>query len=197
MLEINNISNITNPYSRIKLDYEDGELLKIKLVWDSCANLDLCAFFLAKDVTVGGVFPSDYNNRREASGSLNTFPYMLYIEECDYYDEDIDKNQDQIWITNLFQIDKVCFIAIDYDAAINEIDAKFSEDKAKLLINNELKTIFQTELYSSSKGCVYSIYSTVNETDGLYICNHNDNLVMDLATAFGLIPGFSTICNYY
>ena len=149
MLEINNISNITNPYSRIKLDYEDGELLKVKLVWDSCANLDLCAFFLAKDGTVGGVFPSGYKNRREASESLYTFPYMSYIGECEYYDEEIDSCQDQIWIKNLSEIEKVCFMAIDYEAAMDESDANFSEDKAKLLINNELKTIFQAELYSS------------------------------------------------
>lgn len=195
MQENNNICNIANPYCRAKLDYKDGDLLKVKLVWDSYDSLDLCAFYLAKDGTVGGVFPSEYKNKKEVSGSLNTFPYMLYIEECDYSDEEIDTCQDQIWIKNLSKIDKVCFVAIDYDAAINEIDAKFSEDKAKLLINNELKTIFQAELYSSSQGCVYSICSIVNETDGLYICNHNDNLVMDLATAFEHIPGFSTICN--
>ena len=195
MQENNNICNIANPYCRAKLDYKDGDLLKVKLVWDSYDSLDLCAFYLAKDGTVGGVFPSEYKNKKEVSGSLYTFPYMLYIEECDYSDEEIDTCQDQIWIKNLSKIDKVCFVAIDYDAAINEIDAKFSEDKAKLLINNELKTIFQAELYSSSQGCVYSICSIVNETDGLYICNHNDNLVMDLATAFEHIPGFSTICN--
>ena len=140
MQENNNICNIANPYCRAKLDYKDGDLLKVKLVWDSYDSLDLCAFYLAKDGTVGGVFPSEYKNKKEVSGSLYTFPYMLYIEECDYSDEEIDTCQDQIWIKNLSKIDKVCFVAIDYDAAINEIDAKFSEDKAKLLINNELKT---------------------------------------------------------
>lgn len=195
MLKKNNICNIANPYCQVKLDYKDGDLLKVKLVWDSYNSLDLCAFFLAKDGTVGGVFPSEYKARREASGSLDAFPYMLYIEECEYYDEDISGCQENIWIKKLSEIKKVCFVAIDYEAAMHEDDAKFSENKAKLLINNELENIFQAELYSSSKGCIYSICSIVNETDGLYICNHNDNLVMDLATAFEHIPGFSTICN--
>lgn len=140
MQENYNICNIANPYCLVKLDYKDGDLLKVKLVWDSYDSLDLCAFFLAKDGTVGGVFPWEYKNKKEVSGSLYTFPYMLYIGDCDYCDEEIDTCQDQIWIKNLSKIDKVCFVAIDYDAAINEIDAKFSEDKAKLLINNELKT---------------------------------------------------------
>lgn len=190
-----NICNIANPYCRVKLDYKDGDLLKVKLLWDSYDNLDLCAFFLAKDGTVGGVFPSEYKARREASGSLDAFPYMLYIEECEYYDEDIAGCQENIWIKKLSEIKKVCFVAIDYEAAIKEIDAKFSEDKAKLLIKCGGNTLFESELYSSSKGCVYSICSIVNESDGIYICNHNDNQVMDLATAYEHIPGFSTICN--
>lgn len=195
MQENNNICNIANPYCRVKLDYKDGDLLKVKLLWDSNDSLDLCAFFLAKDGSIGGVFPSDYKMKREASGSLDTFPYMLYFEECEYDDEEIDLCQEQIWIKSLSKMEKVCFLVIDYYAATHEIDAKFSEDKANLLIKYGAKTLFESELYSSSKGCVYSICSIVNESDGLYICTYNDNLVMDLATAYEHIPGFSTICN--
>lgn len=91
MQEKNNICNIANPYCQVKLDYKDGDLLKVKLVWDSYNSLDLCAFFLAKDGTVGGVFPSEYKARREASGSLTIINHLNinnyarnYIEKEDH-----------------------------------------------------------------------------------------------------------------
>lgn len=193
MQQINNISNIENPYCRIKLDYKDGDLLKIKLVWEnSYINLDFCAFFLSNDGSVGGIFTREYCGSENVEGALQTYPYMKLIGE-EIAEEDIDFCAEEIWIRRMSEMKRICFVAIDYDAAISEEDAKFADDKAKLIISNDKETIFVTDLNSSSRGCIYSICSILNEKDGLYISNHYDNLIMDLKTAFERIPGFSKL----
>lgn len=40
--------------------FEFNEQLKIKMMWSSQTDLDLCLFFKKKDGEVGGMFSNDY-----------------------------------------------------------------------------------------------------------------------------------------
>ena len=53
-------------------------LLKIKLLWQSSTDLDLCMFFKKKDGEVGGVFSSAFRQKKSDLGSLTDFPFMLH-----------------------------------------------------------------------------------------------------------------------
>lgn len=53
-------------------------LLKVKLLWQSSTDLDLCIFFTKKDGTNGGVFSSAFRQKKSDLGSLDKFPYMLH-----------------------------------------------------------------------------------------------------------------------
>ena len=53
-------------------------LLKVKLLWQSSTDLDLCMFFKKKDGEVGGVFSSAFRQKKSDLGSLTEFPFMLH-----------------------------------------------------------------------------------------------------------------------
>ena len=53
----------------------DG-LLKVKLLWQSKTDLDLCIFFKRKDGQIGGVFSSAFRQKKSDLGSLSEFPFM-------------------------------------------------------------------------------------------------------------------------
>ena len=53
--------------------------LKVKLIWGTKTDQDLCIFFKRKDGQVGGVFSNEYRNKKSDLGNLNSFPYMLHM----------------------------------------------------------------------------------------------------------------------
>lgn len=57
----------------------DG-LLKVKLLWQSKTDLDLCIFFKRKDGQIGGVFSSAFRQKKSDLGNLSEFPFMLHKE---------------------------------------------------------------------------------------------------------------------
>ena len=80
--------------------------LKIKLIWGTDTDQDLCLFFKRKDGAVGGVFSDEYRNKRSDLGDLNKFPYMLHMgdrKDPQPGNEEIE----QINVSNLNEIDKL------------------------------------------------------------------------------------------
>lgn len=60
------------------VEFTFSGLLKIKLIWQSATDLDLCVFYKKKDGDVGGVFSSAFRQKKSDMGSLTEFPYMLH-----------------------------------------------------------------------------------------------------------------------
>lgn len=84
--------------------------LKIKLLWKTKTDLDLCIFFTTKDGQAGGVFSSMFRQKKSDMGSLEEFPYMehtgdkaepseggesveIQSSEGDYFEVAIDADQ--------------------------------------------------------------------------------------------------------
>ena len=53
--------------------------LKVRLLWQSETDLDLCLFFRRKDGEVGGVFSDLFRSRKSDRGALDQFPYILHL----------------------------------------------------------------------------------------------------------------------
>lgn len=79
-------------------------LLKVKLLWQSSTDLDLCLFFKKKDGEVGGVFSSAFRQKKSDLGSLTEFPYMLHKGD-EAEPEAGGESVEQINIANLNEID--------------------------------------------------------------------------------------------
>lgn len=169
----------------------DGKL-KVKLIWGTDTDQDLCIFFKKKDGEVGGVFSDEYRNKRSDLGNLNAFPYMLHMgdnKEPQPGDEEVE----QINVARLDEIDTAYVCVVNYGAAIEGEDVTFAEDNARIELQSDSGDYLEVLADSQDHGHVYCVCSIKNENEQNSL--KNESRVLELGAAFDEIPGFALICN--
>jgi uncharacterized protein involved in tellurium resistance len=166
--------------------------LKIKLIWGTDTDQDLCLFFKKKDGSIGGVFSDEYRNKKSDLGDLNKFPYMLHMgdnKEPQPGDEEVE----QINVASLNEIDTAYVCVVNYGAAIEGEDVTFAEDHARVELQSDSGDYLEVLADSTEHGHVYCVCSIKNENGENSL--KNESRVMDLSTAYEEIPGFELIVN--
>lgn len=166
--------------------------LKVKLIWGTDTDQDLCIFFKKKDGDIGGVFSDEYRNNRSDLGSLTKFPYMLHMgdnKEPQPGDEEVE----QVNVASLEEIDTAYVCVVNYGAAIDGKDTTFAQDKARIELQSDSGDYLEVLADSNDHGHVYCVCSIRNYNGENSL--KNESRVMDLATAYEQIPGFSLIVN--
>ena len=166
-------------------------LLKVKLLWQSSTDLDLCMFFKKKDGEVGGVFSSAFRQKKSDLGSLTEFPFMLHKGD-EAEPENGRESVEQINVASLNEIDTAYVCVLNYSKAIDGEEVSFSQDSGRVEIQSDNGDYFEVLVDASEQGHVYNVCSIKNN-DGVNSVM-NESVVMDLGTAFDKIPGFSLIC---
>lgn len=166
-------------------------LLKVKLLWQSSTDLDLCIFFKKKDGDVGGVFSSAFRQRKSDLGSLTEFPYMLHKGD-EAEPEAGGESVEQINIANLNEIDTAYICVLNYGKAIEGEEVNFAHDSGRIEIMSDNGDYFEVVIDAEQQGHVYHVCSIKNHEGENSVMN--EGVVMDLGTAFDKIPGFSLIC---
>jgi uncharacterized protein involved in tellurium resistance len=166
-------------------------LLKVKLLWQSSTDLDLCIFFKKKDGDVGGVFSSAFRQRKSDLGSLTEFPYMLHKGD-EAEPEAGGESVEQINIANLNEIDTAYICVLNYGKAIEGKEVNFAHDSGRIEIMSDNGDYFEVVIDAEQQGHVYHVCSIKNHEGENSVMN--EGVVMDLGTAFDKIPGFSLIC---
>ena len=166
-------------------------LLKVKLLWQSSTDLDLCIFFKKKDGDVGGVFSSAFRQRKSDLGSLTEFPYMLHKGD-EAEPEAGGESVEQINIANLNEIDTAYICDLNYGKAIEGEEVNFAHDSGRIEIMSDNGDYFEVVIDAEQQGHVYHVCSIKNHEGENSVMN--EGVVMDLGTAFDKIPGFSLIC---
>lgn len=173
-------------------DFTFGGKLKIKLMWSSATDLDLCLFFKKKDGNVGGVFSNEYRGKKSDLGSLDQFPYILHMgdkKEPSAGDEEVE----QINVANLAEIDTAYVCIVNYDAALEQEEVSYADEGGRVELQSDSGDYLEVLADSKDEGPIYCVCSIKNN-DGVNALK-NESRVMDLGTAFEEIPGFSLICN--
>lgn len=173
-------------------DFTFGGKLKIKLMWSSATDLDLCLFFKKKDGNVGGVFSNEYRGKKSDLGSLDQFPYILHMgdkKEPSAGDEQVE----QINVANLAEIDTAYVCIVNYDAALEQEEVTYADEGGRVELQSDSGDYLEVLADSKDEGPIYCVCSIKNN-DGVNALK-NESRVMDLGTAFEEIPGFSLICN--
>ena len=173
-------------------DFTFGGKLKIKLMWSSATDLDLCLFFKKKDGNVGGVFSNEYRGTKSDLGRLDQFPYILHMgdkKEPSAGDEEVE----QINVANLAEIDTAYVCIVNYDAAIEQEEVTYADEGGRVELQSDSGDYLEVLADSKDEGPIYCVCSIKNN-DGVNALK-NESRVMDLGTAFEEIPGFSLICN--
>ena len=169
----------------------DGRL-KVKLIWSSDTDLDLCLFFKRKDGEVGGVFSNEYRGKKKDLGTLDAFPYMLHLGDAKEPAPGGEETE-QINVANLNDIDEAYVIVLNYGAAIEGEDVTFAEEGGRVELQSDSGDYLEVPADSSDEGPGYWVCSIKNE-DGKNTLK-NESRVLDLSKAFNDIPGFSLICD--
>lgn len=166
-------------------------LLKVKLLWQSSTDLDLCMFFKKKDGEVGGVFSSAFRQKKSDLGALDKFPFMMHKGD-EAEPEQGGESVEQINVANLDEIDTAYICVLNYSKAIDGEEINFAQDSGRVEIQSDSGDYFEVAIDAVEMGHVYFVCSIKNK-DGLNSVM-NESAVMDLGTAFDKIPGFSLIC---
>lgn len=166
-------------------------LLKVKLLWQSSTDLDLCIFFKKKDGGVGGVFSSAFRQKKSDMGSLDEFPFMIHKgdePEPAAGGESIE----QINIANLNEIDIAYVCVLNYTKAIDGEEVNFAQNSGRVEIQSDCGDYFEVIIDAQEQGHVYNVCSIKNNNGENSVLN--EGIVMDLGTSFDKIPGFTLIC---
>lgn len=166
-------------------------LLKVKLLWQSSTDLDLCMFFKKKDGEVGGVFSSAFRQKRTDLGSLTDFPFMLHKGDEPEPAEG-SESIEQINVASLNEIDTAYVCVLNYSKAIDGEEVSFAEDSGRVEIQSDSGDYLEVVIDAAEQGHVYHVCSIKNNDGENSVIN--EGVVMDLGTAFDKIPGFSLIC---
>ena len=134
----------------------DGKL-KVKLIWGTDTDQDLCLFFKKKDGEVGGVFSNEYRNKKSDLGNLNSFPFMLHMgdnKEPQPGNEEVE----QINIAKLDEIDTAYICVVNYGAAIEGEDVTFAQDHARIELQSDsgIKSFSACLSYPNNNNRIYS-----------------------------------------
>lgn len=170
--------------------------LKVKLLWTTRTDLDLCLFFKKHDGEVGGVFSNEYRGRKSDLGSLDKFPFILLGEDEKPSDEkeEVQKEmQEEIKVKDLSQIAEAYVCIVNYDAAVEERDVTYAEEGGRVELKSDSGDFLEVNADSTDHGPVYLVCSIANR-NGEYALKE-EGKVFDLSGAFDNIPGFSLICN--
>ncbi|WP_455074608.1 hypothetical protein [Prevotella fusca] len=166
--------------------------LKVKFIWSSLTDFDLCVFFKTKNGEVGGVFSNEYRGKRSDLGALDKFPFMLHLGDHKVPKAGEEK-QEQVNVASLDEIDQAYVCIVNYDAIMDQRDVTYAEEAGRVELQSDSGDYLEVLADSTDEGHVYCVCSIKNN-DGEYALK-NESRVMDLGTAFDEIPGFSIICN--
>lgn len=181
-----------NAEDEVKVAFSFSNRLKVKLLWTSETDLDLCLFFKRKDGQVGGVFSDGYRGRKKDLGTLANFPYMQHLGD-NPEPTGGDEAVEQINIADLSQIEAAYVCIINYDAAVEGDDVTYAEEGGRVELVSDSGDYLEVLADSKEMGPIYLVCSIVNK-DGQYDLV-NESRVMDLGTAFDKVPGFALITN--
>lgn len=164
--------------------------LKIKLLWKTKTDLDLCIFFTTKDGQAGGVFSSMFRQKKSDMGSLEEFPYMEHTGDKAEPSEG-GESVEQINIAKLDDIDTAYICIVNYGAAIEGDDVTYADEGGRVEIQSDSGDYLEVPADSKDEGHVYCVCS-INNNNGEFALK-NESRVMSLDEAYKQIPGFSLI----
>ena len=171
--------------------YVSIKQLMVTLKWTAAVDLDLMAFYKAKDGRVGGVFSDAYPGG--VMGSLNAFPFMELSGDAGVGATGGD-NEEVLRITKLDELDEVYICTLNYTDASQKKDASFDAYDGGVVIMDDKGESIAVPLNSSNRGHV-AVIAKIDNTGpmGPKLINMND--VMDLGDFLGTVPGAKLIAS--
>ncbi|MCF0235550.1 MAG: hypothetical protein HUK09_02340 [Bacteroidaceae bacterium] len=165
--------------------------LKVKLLWSTETDQDLCLFFKKKDGSVGGVFSEEYRQNFQDLGSLDEFPFMLHLGD-DKEPEPGGEAAEQINVASLEDIETAYVCIVNYKKVMQKVQASFAQDNARVELQSDSGDYLEVLANSEAIGHVYLV-CTIHNRGGEFALK-NEGKVYSIGDAFDEVPGFELIC---
>lgn len=163
--------------------------LMVKLTWSAGVDLDLMAFYEAKDGRTGGIISDNYPGGN--LGDLNNFPYIQLSG-----DEGVGatggENQEVLRISRLDDLAYVYICTLNYTDAINKQGSSFSQYDGGVIVMDEKGETIAIPLNSQEKGHI-AVIAKIDNTSMIGAKLINENKIMSLDTFAATIPGSHVI----
>jgi tellurite resistance protein TerA len=178
------------------LDKGEGAYIPVKqlmvtLRWTMNIDLDLMAFYKAKDGRTGGVFSDNYPGG--TLGELNSFPYIQLSGDEGVGGKGGD-NEEILRIARLDDMNEVYICTINYDDAIKKVSSSFSNYDGGVIVLDDKGESVAVPLNSTEKGHV-AIIAKIDNSSFIGARLINENKIIDLETFLKDVPGADQILN--
>ncbi len=159
--------------------------LMVQLKWTKGVDLDLMAFYKAKDGQTGGVFSDQYPGGNR--GDLNAFPFIQLDQDAGVGGT-AGENEETIRITKLDDLNEVYICALNYTDAAAGKEVSFADYDGHVMVMDDTGQSFGVPLDSTEKGhaAVIAKLDSSNPIGGKLI---NENRVLSLSDFFAQVPG--------
>jgi tellurite resistance protein TerA len=163
--------------------------LMVTLKWTADVDLDLMAFYRAKDGRTGAVISDNYPGG--SLGSLNAFPYILLSGDAGIEAAGGD-NVEELRIAELDDLEAVYICAVNYTDASKSINSKFADYDGGVIVTDDKGESIGVPLDSAEEGHV-AVIARLDNSGMMGPKLVNENKIMDLRTFVNTVPGASAI----
>lgn len=159
--------------------------LKVILQWHAPVDLDLMAFYRAKDGRIGGVFSNNYPGGN--LGSINVFPFIQLSADAGVDQQD-EAHQEELIIERLSDLVELYICTLNYTDAAEQRSTAFADYDGGVTVTDNTGHSIIVPLNASQKGHVAIIAKIIQDATGKAILK-NENLILTLGQFFQDIPG--------
>lgn len=165
--------------------YVSIKQLMVTLKWTQDVDLDLMAFYKAKDGRTGGVFSDNYPGG--SMGSLNEFPFIQLSGDAGVGAKGGD-NEEVLRITKLDDLAELYICTLNYTDASQKKDASFSNYDGGIIVIDDKGESVAVPLDSKELGNV-AVIAKIDNSSPMGAKLINENRIINLETFFKDIPG--------
>ncbi|MBC6474026.1 MAG: stress response protein [Hormoscilla sp. GM102CHS1] len=165
--------------------YISVKQLMVTLKWTKDVDLDLMAFYKAKDSRTGGVFSDNYPGG--SMGSLNEFPFIQLSGDAGVGAKGGD-NEEILRITKLDDLAELYICTLNYTDASEKKDTSFSNYDGGIVVIDDKGESVAVPLDSTEPGHV-AVIAKIDNTGLMGAKLINENRIVILETFFSDIPG--------
>ena len=161
--------------------------LMVKLKWKTAVDLDLMAFYKAKDGRTGGVYSTNYSGG--SLGDLNAFPFIQLSGDAGVGAQG-GENEEALRITQLDDMDTIYICALNFTDASGNQPSTFNQyDGVVELMDDQGKTV-TVPLDASESGTV-AVIAKIDCSNFMGPRLVNENRIVSMNEFMSEMPGAS------
>lgn len=162
--------------------------MQVSLIWTAPVDLDLMAFYKAKDGRIGGVYSANYAGG--SLGSLNRFPFMELSGDAGVGAK-AGSNREELRIGSLGEMEEIRIVAVNFTDASSGRARVFADYDARVEVITDKGETHTVALDSPQSGSVAVLCRIRTDFMGASLVNNSEVMRFDDFQA--AVPGASAL----